>query len=164
MTTRICARCGGHGEICANCGVNHKSTHAQFRACRARRTVACPGVPKGYTTRMGDEVKAGPHFETFTECDVCRVRKPGRFFAPTGYTTNSHGWEHLKRSSDLAEPSLQVCPDCVRAHEKIRTMTLEYLMAEREGLRMGEVLDLKTGLVAQPGLPFGTPPASAPRP
>ena len=139
MTTHVCQGCGGHGEICTACGENHKRRHAQYRACRARKTRPCPGfTPPAEATGLAVPPTTA-HFETFTECDVCRVRKPGRFFGDTRYTSESHGWQHLRRAEqDYVEASLQVCPDCAKAHEKIRAMTLEYLMTERGGLRMGE--------------------------
>lgn len=147
MTTHECKRCDGKGYICQRCGKPHEPRGSFFRTrCRARKTIPCPGTvvkPKdGEVVQVGAPPQVVPHFETRTECDVCRVQKAGPLYDRTSRSLESHGWSLIDRPG--TGPSLYLCPACVKRHDEIRTMTLEYLMGDRGGLLMGRWVD-RTG-------------------
>ena len=163
MTTHTCARCDGRGIICATCKKPHEPRGSYFRTrCRGRKRIPCPGSvvkPKdGEVVHVDAPPKVIPHFETRTECDVCRVQKRGSFHESTGRGHDSHGWALI--DSPGKNTSLYLCPACSKHHEEIRTMTLEYLMNDRGGLCGGQWIDRQGRL-----LPVeSAPETSTPRP
>ena len=142
MTTHTCDRCEGSGYICAKCRQSHKPKGSYFKTrCRGRTRIPCPGTT--VTPKDGEVVHVGvlkviPHFETRTECDVCRVSKRGELYDRSYGRLESSGW-HLANLPD--SKSIYLCAACHKRHEEIRTMTLEYLMGDRGGLCGGRWVD-----------------------
>ena len=124
MSVTICKGCNGRGYVCPRCNTGHKPGDRWGR-CRSRaKQHPCEG-------RTVDG-KHEPHFDTFAECDVCRVRKVLSEQRGERYTPNGWHHDHGKKT--------QLCAPCTLRFQEIQTMTMEYLMEERSQLRAGQWL------------------------
>lgn len=162
MSTYTCGRCDGRGFICVRCLKPHAERGSYFRTrCRGRKTIACPGTvvtpARGEVVRIGVPPKVIPHFETHTECDVCKVTKRGDLFERVYGRVDSNGWQLINMPDGK---TVYLCLACHKRHEEIRTMTLEYLMGDRGGLNGGRWVD-RNGALLPDASPSG---ASTPQP
>ena len=127
MTQHTCARCFGDGTVCGKCGRNHERAYP--KSCRSKKRMPCPGLPDA------------PHFDTRTECDVCRVARRGPFYRGGLFADkfNTEGWD-VTGNALQSEPRLHLCPECAARLKMLRELALEKLKEERGELRAGQSL------------------------
>lgn len=137
MTMHVCLACRGDRKICPDCRSVHRGREA-WRLCQSRRKrIPCPGItPTPEETGLAVPA-AIPHFETFIECDVCRVRALG-LVSEVRHRLAWASIENPNAASPLDPQSLHLCAACLERHGAIQKMTLEYLMGDRGGLCMGQ--------------------------
>lgn len=117
MTQHTCEMCDGKGIICRKCGRNHGRVFAN--RCTSKMVKPCPGFD------------LFEHFDTWTECDVCRITKKGeRFVRTLTHGFDSHGWGRSGHITDSTEP-IDLCPECLARFEVLKAMALERLKEER---------------------------------